>query len=64
MGIEKFVEACRKTVRNVNGEWKTFVQSIGRRADMDNAYFTMDLDYMESVMRVFSKMYDKNLVYR
>jgi len=62
--IEKFVEACRWTVRNVNSEWKTFVDQIGRRADMDNAYFTMDLDYMESVMWVFSKLYDKNLVYR
>lgn len=62
--VEKFVEACRSTVRNVNTEWKTFVDMIGRWADMDNAYFTMDLDYMESVMWVFGKMYDKNLVYR
>jgi len=62
--VEKFVEACRATVRNVNVEWKTFVDQIGRWADMDNAYFTMDLDYMESVMWVFSKLYDKNLVYR
>lgn len=64
LGIEKFVEACRWTVRNVNSEWKTFVDQIGRWADMDNAYFTMDLEYMESVMWVFSKLYDKNLVYR
>jgi isoleucyl-tRNA synthetase/ADP-ribose pyrophosphatase YjhB (NUDIX family) len=64
IGIENFVEACRWTVRNVNSEWKTFVDMIGRRADMDNAYFTMDLDYMESVMWIFSKLYDKNLIYR
>jgi isoleucyl-tRNA synthetase len=64
LGIEKFVEACRWTVRNVNSEWKTFVDQIGRWADMDNAYFTMDLEYMESVMWVFSRLYDKNLVYR
>jgi len=64
LGVEKFVEACRWTVRNVNSEWKTFVDQIGRWADMDNAYFTMDLEYMESVIWVFSKLYDKNLVYR
>lgn len=64
LGIEQFVEACRWTVRNVNSEWKTFVDQIWRWADMDNAYFTMDLEYMESVMWVFSKLYDKNLVYR
>ena len=62
--VEKFVESCRSTVRNVNSERKTFVDMIGRRSDMDNAYFTMDLDYMESVMWVFSKLYDKNLVYK
>jgi len=64
IGVEKFVEACRSTVRNVNSEWKTFVDMIGRWSDMDNAYFTMDLDYMESVMWVFNKLYDKNLIYK
>lgn len=62
--VQTFVESCRKAVQNVNSERSTFVDMIGRRADMDNAYFTMDLEYMESVMRVFSKMYDKNLVYK
>lgn len=64
LGVEKFVEACRATVNNVNDEWRIFVDMVGRWADMDNAYFTMDLDFMESVMWVFSKMYKQNLVYK
>lgn len=31
---------------------------------MDHAYFTMDLDYMESVIRVIQNMYNQNLVYK
>lgn len=31
---------------------------------MDHAYYTMDLNFMESVIRVFQTMYNKNLVYK
>lgn len=31
---------------------------------MDNAYRTMDNDYMESVWRVFKSLWDKGLVYK
>lgn len=64
IGVEKFIEECRASVGNISWEWKTFVDQIWRRADMDNAYFTMDLDFMESVIRVFQNMYNQNLVYK
>jgi len=40
------------------------VDHIGRWVDFKHAYKTMDNDYMESVMRVFKSLYDKNLVYK
>jgi len=64
MWIEKFVEACRETVKNTSDEWVWFINSLGRRADMDHAYFTMDLWFMESVLWIFQNMYNKNLVYK
>jgi len=64
IGVEKFVEECRKSVSNTSDEWRTFGDLIGRRADMDHAYYTMNLDFMESVMRVFQNMYSQNLVYK
>ncbi len=64
MGMEKFIEECRKYVSNTSDERRTFVDQIGRRADMDHAYFTMDLDYMESIIRVIQNMYNQNLVYK
>ena len=64
LGVEKFVEECRKYVSNTSDERRTFVDWIGRRADMDHAYFTMNLDYMESIIRVIQNMYNQNLVYK
>ena len=62
--IQKFVEACRTAVMQVNDEWKRFVDHIGRWVDMENAYFTMDVDFMESVIWVFSSLYKNNLIYK
>lgn len=64
LGVQKFVEECRKYVSNTSDERKIFVDRIGRRADMDHAYYTMNLDYMESVIRVIQNMYNQNLVYK
>ncbi len=62
-GIEKFNERCRAQVTTYVDYWKTFVPRIGRWADMEHAYYTMDESYMESVWWVFKQIYDKGLVY-
>ena len=62
--IEKFTQECRNYVSNVSDERNNFVDQIGRRADMENAYMTMNLDFMESVINVFDNLYSKNLVYK
>lgn len=64
LGMQKFVEECRNYVSNTSDERRIFVDRIGRRADMDHAYYTMDLDYMESIIRVIQNMYNQNLVYK
>ncbi|MCK9467032.1 MAG: class I tRNA ligase family protein [Candidatus Absconditabacterales bacterium] len=64
LGIEKFTQECRNYVSNVSDEWSKFVDQIGRWADMENAYMTMNLDFMESVINVFDNLYSKNLVYK
>ncbi len=64
LGVDKFVAACREYVSKVSGEWPWYIQHIGRWADMEHAYRTMDRDYMESVIWVFKELYDKNLIYK
>ncbi|MFH1326100.1 MAG: isoleucine--tRNA ligase [Candidatus Falkowbacteria bacterium] len=63
LGIEKFNETCRSKVLTYVDEWEKVIRRLGRWADMENAYKTMDLDYMESVWYVFKELYNKGLVY-
>ena len=63
MGVDKFNELCRSKVLFYVDEWKKVIKRLGRWADMENPYKTMDLDYMESVWWVFKELYDKDLIY-
>lgn len=62
-GVEKFNTYCREDVLKYVNEWKKYVNRSGRWVDFDNGYKTMNLDYMESVMWVFKKLYEKGLLY-
>jgi isoleucyl-tRNA synthetase len=62
-GIAKFNETCRARVLTYASEWEKIIPRIGRWADMEHAYRTMDKSYMESVWWVFKQIYDKGLVY-
>ena len=63
LGVEKFNELCRSKVLTYVDEWKKVINRLGRWADMENAYKTMDLPYMESVWWVFKQLWDKGLIY-
>ena len=62
-GIAKFNERCREKVLTYVHDWKQIIPRIGRWADMEHAYLTMDKPFMESVWWVFKQVYDKGLVY-
>ena len=63
-GINKFIAECRRYVEETSSEWKWYVDHIARWVDFDNAYRTMDLSYMETVIWVFKQLYDKGLIYK
>lgn len=63
-GVANFNEACRSIVMRYSSEWKATIERIGRWVDFDQNYHTMDLSFMESVWWVFSKLYEKGLVYK
>ena len=62
-GIGKFIDECYNYTNNTSAEWGWYIDQIGRWVDFENAYKTMDQDYMESVLWVFKQLYDKGLVY-
>lgn len=63
LGVAKFNDFCRSKVLEYADEWKKVITRLGRWADMDNSYKTMDLEYMESVWWVFKELYQKGLIY-
>lgn len=63
LGVEKFNELCRSKVLEYVDAWKVVINRLGRWADMENAYKTMDLSYMESVWWVFKELWKKGLIY-
>jgi isoleucyl-tRNA synthetase len=62
-GVKKFIDECYAYTSEVSSEWNWYIDKIGRWVDMDHAYRTMDQDYMESVMWVFSELWKKWLIY-
>src|SRR5258706_108774 len=64
LGVDKFVSACKTYVSSVSSEWEWYIDHVGRWVDFKNAYRTMDLDYMESVIWVFKQLYDKGQIYK
>lgn len=63
-GIQKFIDECYNYTRDTSAEWRWYIDKIGRWVDMDNAYRTMDQDYMETVMWMFKQLHDKDLIYK
>ncbi|MCE9541119.1 isoleucine--tRNA ligase [Candidatus Kaiserbacteria bacterium] len=63
MGVAKFNELCRERVLTYAHEWEQVIPRIGRWADMEHAYRTMDKPFMESVWWAFKQLWDKDLIY-
>ncbi|WP_051198686.1 isoleucine--tRNA ligase [Gordonia shandongensis] len=64
MGVDTFNEYCRDSVLRYTGEWRAYVTRQARWVDFDNDYKTLDIDFMESVMWAFKRLYDKGLIYQ
>jgi isoleucyl-tRNA synthetase len=62
-GVKEFIDGCYEYTQSTSAEWDWYIDKIGRWVDMDRAYRTMDQDYMESVMWVFSELWKKWLIY-
>ncbi|MFA5754330.1 MAG: isoleucine--tRNA ligase [Patescibacteria group bacterium] len=64
LGVGKFNDLCRSKVFTYVDEWKKVIRRLGRWADMDNPYRTMDLDYMETIWWALKGLWDKGLIYK
>lgn len=63
-GIDKFNQECRDSVFEFKDVWEKMFRRVGRWADYDHTYATLDESYIESVWWVFKTIHDKGLVYK
>ncbi|NRA74105.1 MAG: isoleucine--tRNA ligase [Rickettsiales bacterium] len=62
-GVGKFNDYCKTSVLKYTQEWQDYITKQARWVDFKNSYKTMDLNYMESVLWSFKKLYEKGLIY-
>lgn len=62
-GVGAFNDRCESKVLEYAEEWKKVVRRLGRWVDMENAYKTMDLPFMESIWWVFAELWKKGKIY-
>ena len=62
-GIAEFNARCRESVLTYIDEWNRLTERIGFWIDTDDAYFTLDNDYIESVWWSLAEVWRKGLLY-
>ena len=63
-GIDKYNASCKEMIHTFSGAWTPIYERIGRWANFEKTYKTMDTNFMESVWWVFAELYKKNLIYK
>jgi isoleucyl-tRNA synthetase len=64
VGIAEFTRLCRESVMTYIGDWEKMTERMGFWIHLDEAYYTLDNGYIESVWNLLKIIYDKGLIYR
>ena len=62
-GIAEFNAVCRDRVLSHVEDWNRLTERIGFWVDLDDAYRTLDADYVESVWWALKTIHDQGLLY-
>src|SRR4051812_41927450 len=63
-GIAKFNAECKKSVLSYIDEWTRFTDRIGYWVNLNDAYYTYDNSYIESVWKIISHVNERELLYK
>ena len=64
IGIDDFTRRCRESVMRYIGDWEAMTERMGFWVNLDEAYYTLDNSYIESVWYLLKTIWDKGLIYR
>jgi isoleucyl-tRNA synthetase len=62
-GVAEFNAKCRESVLRYIDEWNRLTERIGFWIDTEDAYFTLDDSYVESVWWSLKQVWEKDLLY-
>lgn len=62
-GVGAFNDRCRASVQRYVGDWTALTERAGVWIDADEAYWTLDGDYIESVWWLVRQLWDADLLY-
>jgi isoleucyl-tRNA synthetase len=57
-GVERFVDRCRQSVYEYVDDWKALTRRTGYWVDLENAYWTLDPAYIDSVWWHLSQLWE------
>jgi isoleucyl-tRNA synthetase len=63
-GVEKFIRLCRESVQEYVADWKRVSRRMGFWIDMEDAYWTMDASYVQSVWWAVKRLHELDLLYQ
>ena len=61
--LEDYIIKARESMVANSETWRSTIDRVGRWVDFDNAYRTMDKNFMESVWWAFKQLYDAGKIY-
>ncbi|MDJ0751329.1 MAG: isoleucine--tRNA ligase [Woeseiaceae bacterium] len=64
VGIAEFTRLCRESVMTYITDWETMTERMGFWVNLDEAYYTLDNSFIESVWYLLKEIWDKDLIYK
>jgi isoleucyl-tRNA synthetase len=62
-GIAEFIRLCRESVTRYVEEWERLTERIGFWIDLDEAYWTMNPEYVQSVWWALKRLHTEGLLF-
>ncbi len=64
VGVLEFTRLCRNSVMAYISDWEKMTRRMGYWVNLDQAYYTLDNHYIESVWNLLRRIWDKGLIYK
>ena len=64
VGVAEFTRRCRDSVMRYISDWEAMTERMGFWVDLDQAYYTLENQYIESVWHLLKEIWDRGLIYQ